>query len=422
MRPAVLLLTHRIPYPPDKGDKIRSYHLLLELSRHYDVHLGCFIDDSNDWQYLDKLQTHCASVCCLPLSKFKRYLKAMLAILSGKPITLPLYSSHRLRRWVNQTASCHDISKVVIFSGAMSQYIDTPAFEHCSRVVDFVDVDSDKWAQYAAKKTGLARRIYQREHRLLQAYEQRIAETVNASLFVSEQEAEVFRATFPNKTSANIDFFNNGVDSDFFDPTKHTSTPAISQKRYIVFTGAMDYWANVDAVCWFCSHIWPLLSKRHPGLEFFIVGSGPTPAVTELAQYSGVKVTGRVEDVRPYLHQAALVVAPLQIARGIQNKVLEAMAMAKPIVATSMAIEGIPFQPELAIEVADSPQAFIEACLKQLKHNDQEANDANRRWIKQQFNWQHTLKKLPLLLGGKPLITVAKSGTSSPPVKCDLTR
>ncbi|MEH6648967.1 MAG: TIGR03087 family PEP-CTERM/XrtA system glycosyltransferase [Motiliproteus sp.] len=401
MRPAVLFLTHRIPYPPDKGDKIRSYHLLLELNRHYEVHLGCFIDDSNDWQYLDTLQAHCASICCLPLSKFKRYFKAMLAVVSGKPITLPLYRSHRLRRWVNKTVKHHNINKVVVFSGAMSQYVDSPAFEDCIRVVDFVDVDSDKWAQYAAKKTGLSRIIYQREQRLLQAYEQRIAETFNASLFVSEQEAEVFRSTFPNNTTANIDFFNNGVDSDFFDPNNLASTPTISRTRYIVFTGAMDYWANVDAVCWFCSHVWPQLSNRYPELEFFIVGSGPTPVVSQLTQHSGVRVTGRVEDVRPYIDQAALVVAPLQIARGIQNKVLEAMAMAKPIIATSMAIEGIPIQPELAIQVADSPQAFIDACLVQLKHTSDEANDSNRRWIKQHFNWQHTLKKLPQLLKGE---------------------
>ncbi len=398
MRPSVLFLAHRIPYPPNKGDKIRSYHLLLELSSHYDVHLGCFIDDPADHQYIDKLRPLCASLCCLSLHKPGRYLKAALALIQARPITLSLYRSKPLQRWVEQTTTQQQISKIVVFSGAMAQFVDASGYETSTRVIDFVDVDSDKWAQYADKKTRIARWIYQREHRLLQRYEQQISERFDKALFVSEKEAELFRSLIPASLAAKVGHLNNGVDSRYFDPQTVNDQPSIHPSDFIVFTGAMDYWANEDAVTWFCTQVWPSLSTQHPELRFLIVGSNPTPTVQQLARIERVIVTGRVDDVRPYIQQAALVVAPLQIARGIQNKVLEAMAMAKSIVATSMAMEGIPLHAELAVNIADSADDFTAACDQILNSPQQLNSNANRSWIQTQFNWKHTLAKLPELL------------------------
>ncbi|MFT5721851.1 MAG: sugar transferase (PEP-CTERM/EpsH1 system associated) [Motiliproteus sp.] len=398
MRPSVLFLTHRIPYPPNKGDKIRSYHLLLELSSHYDVHLGCFVDDPEDWQYIEKIRPLCASLLCLPVTRSRRYIKAALAFFRARPITLCLYGSHRLQRWVEKTVRQQSIKKILVFSGAMAQFVDAPHYQTSVRVIDFVDVDSDKWVQYAQKKTGIARWVYQREHRLLQRYEQAITERFDKVLFVSATEAELFRSLIPRSLASRVDYLNNGVDSSYFDPQLVNGSLQAHSTPFIVFTGAMDYWANEDAVTWFCGHVWPNLSKQHPELSFLIVGSNPTSAVKKLGEIEGVLVTGRVEDVRPYIKQALHVVAPLQIARGIQNKVLEAMAMAKTVVATRMAMEGIPLHAGLAVKIADSPEAFIQACDEALNNPQQRDTQANRRWIQQQFNWKNTLETLHRLL------------------------
>jgi sugar transferase (PEP-CTERM/EpsH1 system associated) len=403
MRPSVLFLTHRIPYPPNKGDKIRSYHLLLELSAHYDVHLGCFVDDPEDWQYIEKLRPLCASLYCLPLKKSSRYLKAALAFIRAKPITTTLYGSNRLQRWVEQTTRQQQLNKIVIFSGAMAQFVDAPQFEASTRIIDFVDVDSDKWGQYAQKKSGIARWVYQREQLFLRRYEQAITERFNQALFVSEKEAELFRSLIPHSLAAKVSYLNNGVDSLYFDPNKVTNNLQVHSSPFIVFTGAMDYWANEDAVTWFCSHVWPSLSIQHPELSFLIVGSNPTPAVKKLGEFVGVRVTGRVEDVRPYIEQALHVVAPLQIARGIQNKVLEAMAMAKTVVATRMAMEGIPLHDGLAVKIADNAEDFTQACCDALNNPQQLDTQANRHWIKQQFKWKNTLESLHRLLGNPTL-------------------
>ncbi len=394
MRTPVLLLTHRIPFPPNKGDKIRSYHLLLELNKHYDVHLGCFIDDAADWQYLQSLRPHCASVHAVPLPRYTRYLKALLALLQGKAITLPLYHSAKLQQWVRQTMSHHAIKRVVLFSGAMAQYVESSRFDSVARVIDFVDVDSDKWAQYAQQKSGLSRWIYQREHRLLQCYEQRIAQQFDTSLFVSEQEAALFKAMLPADISSKIDYLNNGVDHHYFNPEQICNHAPVHPARFIVFTGAMDYWANADAVNWFCTAIWPRLRHYDPDLAFYIVGSKPSSKVLQLNKLDGVYVTGSVVDIRPYLHQSTLVVAPMRIARGIQNKVLEAMSMAKSIVTTSMALEGIPYNGSPSIKIADSVENFGAACIELLSTTDQRASQSNRRWVIDQFSWSETLSKL----------------------------
>ncbi len=398
MRPSVLFLAHRIPYPPNKGDKIRSYHILLELCAHYDVHLGCFIDDPEDEQYIEKLRPLCASLYCLPVKNSRRYIKAALAFAQAKPITLPLYSSSKLQRWVQQTTERHKIDKIMLFSGAMAQFVVEPQFNSATRVIDFVDIDSDKWAQYAQKKSGIARWVYRREHRLLQRYEIKITHQFDKSLFVSEKEAALFKSLIPPSLATKVNYLNNGVDSHYFDPETVKNHPPIQPGPFIVFTGAMDYWANEDAVTWFCDKVWPTLLKQQPALSFMIVGSNPTPAVKQLGTLERVLVTGRVKDVRPYIAQAVHVVAPLQIARGIQNKVLEAMAMAKPVVATSMAMEGIPLHTDLAVIVADTAEAYIQACDNVLNNPQQMDIEANRHWIQQQFNWRNTLANLPELL------------------------
>ncbi|MDD5272029.1 MAG: TIGR03087 family PEP-CTERM/XrtA system glycosyltransferase, partial [Methylovulum sp.] len=330
----LLFLAHRIPYPPNKGDKIRSYHFLKYLAAEFNVYLGTFIDDPHDWRYTDTVDALCAATCYQDLKPLPAKIKSLQGLLTGEALSLPYYKNTALQAWVDTTINSQAITKVLIFSSVMAQFIRP---EHKVKlVVDFVDVDSDKWRQYADKKNGFARWIYQREAQYLLAYERQLAGWAKTSLFVSEQEAALFKTLAP-EASAKVGFVNNGVDTDYFSPDHFYVSPYPPAQDVLVFTGAMDYWANVDAVVWFATQVFPLLQGRYPQLCFYIVGSKPAKAVLELAGNPAITVTGRVDDVRPYLAYARLAVAPLRIARGIQNKVLEAMAMAKVVVATTAA-------------------------------------------------------------------------------------
>ena len=254
------------------------------------------------------------------------------------PLTLGYFHDAELERWVDATVAAHRPSRIFVFCSAMAPYaLPYPA---ATRILDMVDVDSDKWRQYAASKAWPASAIYAREARTLLEFERGAAAEFDATLLVSRAEADLFKSLAPDAADR-IVALPNGVDASYFDPGRDYPDPYPSGVRALCYTGAMDYWPNIDAVCWFAEKVMPLLGARSPGVEFWIVGARPAPAVERLARLPSVRVTGRVDDVRPYLAHAAAVVAPLQIARGIQNKVLEAMAMAQPVVLTPHAAEGI---------------------------------------------------------------------------------
>lgn len=396
-KPKLLYLCHRIPYPPNKGDKIRSFNLLKALSEQYEVYLGCFVDDDFDFQYIDKLADWCVEYKCRKLRKSFAKLRGLTAFLTGKPITLPYYADHELQYWVHQTIAKHQIDTVMVFSSSMAQYVDHPQYSSLHRVIDFVDVDSDKWRQYADNQSGIMSLVYRREFSKLQSYEQHYCDVFNYSLFVSPDEADLFRTLMPSELGAKVQPLLNGVDVQFFDPTTETKAPEYPLHRpYIVFTGAMDYWANVDAVVWFCQNVWPSLRAAKPELHFYIVGGNPSPEVQALHGKDQIWVTGRVDDVRPYIRGSELVVAPLRIARGIQNKVLEAMALNKKIVASDMAMEGINAPTSAYLAQSDDANEFVQLCLDMLQQED--ALCTNRVWVQQHFTWPATLKPLPSFL------------------------
>lgn len=393
VKPKLLYLCHRIPYPPNKGDKIRSFNLLKALAADYEVYLGCFIDDAYDYQYIDKLADWCVEYKCRRQRKSLSKIKGLSAFLTGKPITLPYYHDFELQHWVHQTIAREKIDTVMVFSSSMAQYVDHPQYSNLHRVIDFVDIDSDKWRQYADNQSGIMSYVYRREARQLQRVEQHYCQQFNFSLFVSPDEAAMFRQLMPAPLGAKIQPLLNGVDTQFFDP--QAKIPAAEyplEQRYLVFTGAMDYWANVDAVLWFCREVWPALLAAQPDLHFYIVGGNPAAEVLALHGKQQIRVTGRVEDIRPYILHAQLVVAPLRIARGIQNKVLEAMALNKKIVASCMAMEGInaPSSPYLA--QSDDAAGFVSHCLALLAQDGQTAT--NRSWVIEHFTWPATLTPL----------------------------
>ena len=327
-----------MPWPPSKGDKIRSYHVLRWLAERYHVYLGTFVDDPADWQYLAAVESLCAGVCVRPLGPWRSRWRALASLLRGDALTVGVYHDRVMRGWVEGLLAEHKLDMVLCYSSGVAPFV----MQHAQlrRVMDFVDVDSDKWRQYAQSHGGVTSVIYRREARRLAEFERAIAVQFDASVLVSEAEATFFRHHVP-ELAGKVHGIPNGVDAEYWDPQRVYSNPYLPGERVVVFVGAMDYRANVHAAQWFAREVWPLIFAKRQDARFYIVGSRPTAAVHALGQLAGITVTGWVEDVRPYLAHAHVVAAPLRIARGIQNKVLEALAMEKVLLATPEAYEGI---------------------------------------------------------------------------------
>ena len=382
-RPDLLLLVHRIPFPPNKGDKIRSYHLLKHLSSKYRVHLATFVDDEDDWQYVPKVEALCASSHFARLQPTAGKLRSAVALATGKSLSLGYYRDAGMKSWIAKTMRERGIARIMMFSSVMAQYAE--AYPAARRVIDFCDVDSDKWRQYAEKKSWPMSWVYRHEARSLLDYERRVADQFDASLFVSDPEAELFRTLAP-ESRAKIGFFNNGVDTDYFSPDRSYDNPFEEGEQALVFTGAMDYWPNVDAVKWFASEVLPRVLEAVPQARFYIVGARPSPEVQSLAG-DAIVVTGTVPDVRPYLAHCKAAVAPLRIARGIQNKVLEAMAMARPVVASPQAYEGIEAIEGRELLVADAPQDYADAVVGLLRSPHPAMGRAARASVERRYSW-----------------------------------
>ena len=404
----LLFLTHRLPYPPNKGDKIRSWHMLQYLSRHFRVHLGCFIDDEADWQYTRQVAALCASTRFVDLRPMAARWRAVRALLSRQAMSVQYYRDARLLEWVDGLLANGKVRHALAFSGPMAQYIDGSSARHLHRVIDFVDVDSEKWRQYGDSKPWPLSQLYRREGQQLLQYERHIAQQFSAASFVSEAEAALFRLCAP-MARRKTRHFNNGVDSGYFAPGACAADPYPPSAQVLVFTGAMDYWPNIDAVQWFVRHVWPALRRQFPQLLFYIVGSRPAPRVQALATVAGVTVTGAVDDIRPYLAGATLAVAPLRIARGVQNKVLEAMAMGKIVLASPQALEGIAAQPGLELLLARDEAEFIHHAARVLRAAAQPGASAGvdmgacaRQMILQDYQWESNLQALGAMLDLKP--------------------
>lgn len=396
----LLYLVHRLPYPPNKGDKVRSFHLLKHLVKTHRVFLGTFVDDSADEAYIDAVRQICPDVHIARLHPRSAKLRSLSGLLTHQALGLRYYQNAGLQDWVNQTLAQHQMDATVIFSSVMAQYLDAvPPAQNPPMLVDFVDVDSAKWTQYAANHRWPMSWLYRREGERLLAYERTVAVKAKRSFFVTDNEAALFKGMAPECAHL-VEAMSNGVDADFFAPEATRASPFAAASSGtaeipLVFTGAMDYWPNIDAVTWFAADILPTLLLTWPQLRFYIVGRSPTAAVLALAS-SHVVVTGTVPDVRPYLQHAALVVAPLRVARGIQNKILEAMAMARPVVAAQSCVEAIDAQAGTELIGARSAADFVReiSCLLSSPALAAALGDRGRQRVVQSYSWQAHLGRI----------------------------
>lgn len=385
-KPVLLFLCHRPPYPANKGDKIRSFNILKQLSGHFEIHLAAPTENPLEVSTASNLHKWCSSAEIFYIPKWKRAVQALFCLLTGKPLTNGWFYSSKITTWVSKKININNPSSIFVFCSSMAQYVIDTDLPNLNKVIDFVDMDSAKWHQFHKKSSGFKRWIFLREYRLLSEYEKEICSKFSKSFFVSESEVQLFSPD--NSVKDKVDFFPNGVDLQYY---KNLSTPCENNNYSIVFTGAMNYLPNIDAVTWFVSNCWHDIKKSVPKARLFIVGSNPSSEITCLKS-SDIIVTSEVPDIRPYLANATMAIAPMRIGGGIKNKVLEAIAMAKPIVMSPLATEGLNLPQDPALIIATSPNETVEACIKLLK-NPVPA-DHLRLWASENACWHEAIKPL----------------------------
>ncbi|MFC3785395.1 sugar transferase (PEP-CTERM/EpsH1 system associated) [Sphingopyxis italica] len=395
----ILFLVHRAPWPPDRGDRIRSWHMFEALAKLAPVHVAALADNEADAaRARDKMAPLCKSLA-IEVRKASRPMALMQAVLTGEPVSNRLFRSAALARQVEALIGQGGVSHIVAFSGQMAQYL--PTRFGGPVLMDFVDVDSAKFKTYAEQdKRQPLNWVHKREALMLAAYEAKVARRADASLFVSEAEAALFRAQ-SGLDADRVRAVENGIDTDRFDPALPSDAVGAGEGPLAVFTGQMDYRPNIDAVRWFATDILPLVRARHPSARFAIVGRAPTAEVRALEKLPGVIVTGEVPDVRPWLAAADAVVAPLLLARGVQNKLLEAMAMARPVVASAAAATGIDAVPGEHLLVTDGTDKMADAVCALFDDHPAAAamGRAARARMIARYGWDARMAPLGELLG-----------------------
>ncbi len=398
----ILFLSHRIPFPPNRGDKIRSHHVLKALAALAPVHVATLADDAADLAEEPELAALAASHCLVRRSK-PLVLAGLQSLWQGQPVSLPAFYSPAVARYVEQLLASRPITAIYVFSSQMGQYV--PAGFKGRIIADFVDVDSAKFDAYGAAHGGVKGLIEAREGRLLRAEEARLAERADVSLLISQAEAELFRSrlTPHQRQRCAVQVLRNGIDAAEFDPA--AAEPAAELQTLpgprLIFTGQMDYAPNVAAVQRAATRIMPLIRAQLPGASFHVVGRNPPEAVLALAKLPGCHVWGGVPDIRQWLAGADLAMVPLEIARGVQNKVLEAMAMRLPLVLTEAAATGIEAEPGAHYAIAESDAALAAQALDLLADPARAAamGRAARSFVTDDLNWPSVLAPLAGLMG-----------------------
>jgi len=397
----ILLLTHRIPFPPNKGDKIRSFNLLKHLASRHELHVASLIDDARDLEFVKDMRQLAKSFVYADISGRSRAISLARSLPSGAAVTVTHFYSTELQEQIDALLESADFDAVLCFSSPTAEYLfrsrhANGRLKRVRKLMDLIDVDSCKWSQYAERSAPPMSWVYSYESRRLGAYEERIARAFDTLFLVTEQEKTFLPPGVPREK---VHALGNGVDLDYFAPL--AAPRAQGAAPTLVFTGAMDYWPNIDGVNWFVESIFPRIRQAVAGTVFQIVGSRPAKEVTQLASIDGVEVTGFVSDIRQNIGNASVCVVPLRIARGIQNKVLEAMAMGKPVVSTAQAFEGIRATVGKDVVVGVDEQSFADAVIA-LLHEPARARDIGvhaRACVEAEYSWERSLQPLEGFLG-----------------------
>ena len=386
----LLFLAQRVPFPPNRGDKIATYNQIRHLAKKHEVAVLCLAENRDDLANVEALSPIVASIHAVPLSPQRARIRALYGLASGTPLTVAYFNEPELHQRVASHMANRRCDAVIIYSSGVAQFVEK--YSNVPRVMNFGDLDSLKLEQYAAKSLPPMKWVYQCEyHRLLQ-YERHLAASFSHSVVHTQRELSDFQRLIPGVPVACV---RNGVDLEFFQPLDLPKKP-----NSLVFTGVMDYFPNVEAVTWFCKEVLPIIRLEIPDVSFVICGARPNAVVVRLAKLPGVVVTGRVADVRPYLAQASVGVVPLRIARGIQNKLLEAMAMGLPVVSTTAAYVGVEAKSGRDLLIADDPISFANAVIGLLQDESRrrEMGRSARELIEKSYTWTTQLSHLDRVL------------------------
>ncbi len=386
------MLVHRIPYPPNKGEKVRAYHELRHLAARHDVRLACFVDDPADLPHVGVLRECCRDVLAVPLSRRLATLRAGLRWLGGGTLTEGYFNARAMHDGLRRWTETERFGAILAYSSSMAPFaLAVPATR---RVLDFVDLDSAKWAAYARQRSFPASLVFGREGTRLAAREKAWARQFDASVFITPAEAADLDAP---DVADRVHVVGNGV------TPPPGPTPPLPREPDVGFVGMMDYFPNVEAVCWFVRDIWPLVRRRYPDATFWIVGRSPAAGVRALAAEPGVRVTGAVDNVGEYLAKFRVSVAPFLTARGLQNKVLEAMAARRPVVVTGRIARSLHGRAGEHFLAADEPAEFARRVIE-LIENDALANGLAERaaeLIATRYRWDAEMEKLTAIVEGR---------------------
>jgi sugar transferase (PEP-CTERM/EpsH1 system associated) len=378
----ILMLAHRIPYPPHTGDKVRAYRVARHLATRHELTLAFVIDDAGDRSGLEALRESVPDLEWGGLWKPAALARGAAALAFGRSLSIAYFHSRRLAQRVRHRLRGGGYDAIYVSSSPMAEYVRGAGLPV---IMDFVDVDSDKWTQYATAQRAPRSWAYRLEGRRLQAFEGEAVRWGHRCILATAAEEALLRSFAPWARTAVIP---NGVDLDGYAPPADRPT--------VIFTGAMDYLPNVDAVEHFCADVFPAVRHAVPDARFLIVGLNPAPGVRRLAELPGVTVTGAVPDVRPYYRESAVCVAPLRIARGIQNKVLQSMALGVPVVATSAAARGLEARPQDHLLVEDDPARFAAAVVGLLADREGRGRLAERArgFVEREHAWPALLERV----------------------------
>jgi sugar transferase (PEP-CTERM/EpsH1 system associated) len=388
----ILFLAHRIPYPPDKGEKIRAFHELKFLGTRHTVDLFCFADSEAEASQQTALRSHCRRIYVETRSRTKIFTGAVRSFLRGEPLSCGFFYSREFQDKVQGALAAESYDVIFVYCSSMAQYVPWPLAAPV--VMDFVDIDSAKWSQYGKRSRPPLSWVYEREARTLAAHEQKWARVSSSTIVATRQEA----ALLCGEAIPAAEVVNNGVEI----PAEREGGIPIKIRGlqpFALFVGTMDYRPNVDAVEYFAEEILPRIRVSHPELKFLIVGRNPTRRVCKLARNPGVVVTGTVPDVEVYLAACTVVVAPFRIAQGIQNKLLEALAVGKPIVSTPGPAAAIAATHGETLLIADTPGKFADAVVALLDDPALGCRFSKGvEFVRKNFSWHENLKHMEHLL------------------------
>ena len=392
----ILLLTHRLPYAPNRGDRLRAWHLLRHLAGEHEITLVSLVHDREEASHVGELASLAHETITAHVPYLGNRVRAGFALATDRPLTHVLLDSPALLPVLQRIVEERPPDVVLAYCSSMARFAVDRPLDSIPLVIDMVDADSAKWADLARIARRPLRWIYRREARLLGRFEAAAMRRARVTLVVNDREREALAASAPG---ANVVVLPNGVDLARFAPPKGTADALHGSSPGIVFCGVMNYPPNEAGAVWLAREVWPLVRQSEPAATLWLVGAQPTRTVKTLcATGLGIEVTGAVDDVRPYLWNAAVSAAPLHTARGVQNKVLEAIAAGLPAVVTQVVWDGLPRQAHPACRVAQTPGEFADAILTLVRMTPTERRALANSAGLPSLGWETTLAPLKALL------------------------